>query len=415
MPTPREELSAALRAAVPSVWAEAVDRGDDAALTAIVADRLLARRVASEIAVQGWLTPEWPTRYGGRGLDPDQAIGVRRELSRWKAGLVESAIGTGWLGPAILQFGSDEQRERFLPRIASNEDFWCQLFSEPEAGSDLASIRSVARRDGGDWIVDGAKIWTSRADISSWGLAVLRTEPDAVKHAGLTCFCIPMDAPGVEVRPIRQMTGDAEFFEVRFDGLRVPDSQRLGEPGQGWEIVRAVLAFERRAGSGSGAATPGSVVGRSIEQLVDDWLPDASPHEQTRIVDLWVEAALVAANNERNALLSSAGRPPIGRGAPVNKVLQAEHSKRLQALRMELGGLQATAPAVEDPVGMSDLWAYLRVQPKTVAGGTSEVLRDQIAERGLGMPRSIDPSRGVPWSTFVHRVSAEGGERDVAP
>lgn len=408
---PHESLEALLAEIVPAPWRAAVERGDQAEIAEAARDLDVARAIARRIAADGWLTAEWPPTYGGRGLASDDAVHVRRTLARWRVGLVESAIGTGWIGPTILQFGSDELRERLLPRISRNEDLWCQLFSESEAGSDLSSVRTVARRDGDEWIISGAKIWTSRADVSSWGLAVVRTDGSVSKHAGLTVFCIPMDAPGVDVTPIRQMTGEAEFFEVRLDAVRVPDSQRVGEPGQGWEIVRATLAFERRAGSGSGAATPGSVVGRGIEELLAEHLDSASPSFESKLIDMWVEARLVALNNERNAALVRAGREPIGRGAPVNKVLQAEHSKRLQSLRMELGGIAAMNPQPGDSVGVADVWAYLRVQPKTIAGGTSEVLRDQIAERALGMPRSEDPSRRVPWDDFVRGMARETGER----
>ncbi|KRA25264.1 hypothetical protein ASD65_13165 [Microbacterium sp. Root61] len=404
-----------LSSALPVEWVRAVRTQDDEALADASADQQTARAAAAAAAVEGWLTPEWPRRYGGRELDADSAVHVRRTLARWRVGLVESAIGAGWLGPAILQFGNDDQRDRLLPRIARNEDLWCQLFSETEAGSDLASVRTTARRDGDSWVIDGGKIWTSRADLASWGLAVTRTDGSVRKHAGLTCFCIPMGAEGVEIRPIRQMTGDAEFFEVRLDGVRVPDSDRIGSEGQGWEIVRAVLAFERRAGSGAGAATPGSVVGRGVEQLLDRHLPTAGPWARTRLIDTWVEATLIGLNNERNAALAAAGRELLGRGSPVNKVLQAEHTKRLQALRMELGGLAAVAPGLEDEVAVRDQWAYLRAQPKTVAGGTSEVLRDQIAERGLGMPRSVDPSRRVAWDEFVSGAGRTEGATDVAP
>jgi alkylation response protein AidB-like acyl-CoA dehydrogenase len=410
---PAAELESFLAEVLPDPWVAAVRSGDDASLARLIADREFARSLADKVAAEGWLTAEWPIEYGGRGLDADAAVGVRRMLARWQIGTVESAVGTGWVGPAILQFGDEQQRGELLTPISRNEAFWCQLFSEPEAGSDLASLRTRGRRNGADWVIDGAKIWTSRADVATWGLAVVRTDSSVTKHAGLTCFCIRMDSPGLEMRRIRQMTGDSEFYEVRLDNVNVPDRYRLGGTGQGWEIVRAVLSFERKAGSGSGAATPGSVVGRSIEELIAEHKDLADAWTRTRLIDTWVESRLIAFNNERNAALSAADRGPIGGGAPINKVLQAEHTKRLQSLRMELRGIDAVNPRSEDYVGTTDLWAYLRVQPKTIAGGTSEVLRDQIAERALGMPRSVDPSKGVPWSEFLQGLTGSRGGKDA--
>src|SRR5690606_9712298 len=180
------------------------------------------------------------------------------------------------------------------------------------------------------------------------GLAVVRTDPEVPKHAGLTCLCVNMTSPGVEIRPIRQMTGDAEFFEVRLTDVVVPDRYRLGEPGQGWEVVRSVLALERIAGSGVGAATPGSVVGRSVEELVAQYLPTADPMRRARIARIWVEAQIVALNNQRNAAYRSRGLPPVAAGTPYNKVLQAEHTKRLQRLFLEFGGLRLLAHDPDD-------------------------------------------------------------------
>jgi alkylation response protein AidB-like acyl-CoA dehydrogenase len=372
-------------------------------------------RAIAIVAAGGWLTPEWPREYGGRGLRPDDALEVRRELRRWRIGDVKSAIGTSWVGPAILRFGSGQARARLLPPIARNESLWCQLFSEPEAGSDLAAVRTRAVHRGTEWILDGAKIWTSRANVASWGLALARTDPALPKHAGLSCFCVPMDAPGVSIRPIRQMTGDSEFFEVRLDGCALPGELLLGLPGQGWEIVRAVLAFERQAGSGIGAAPPGSVVGRDIGELVDRHRGRLDPVRADAVARLYIESQLIEWNNRRIAAARAAGSAAPLVTAPFNKVMQAEHTQRLQQMFLDLDGLGAVAADPDDAWTARNSWSFLRVQAKTIAGGTSEVLRNQIAERALDLPRDNDPSRSVPWRDFLAGLaggSVDGGSVD---
>jgi len=405
---PVAEFRRLLARELPAAWAAAASAGDAGELARLAAGPDGTRAVAI-VAAGGWLTPEWPQEYGGRGLRPDDALEVRRELRRWQIGDVTSAIGTSWVGPAILQFGSEQARARLLPPIARNESLWCQLFSEPEAGSDLAAVRTRAARHGTGWILDGAKTWTSRANIASWGLALARTDPAARKHAGLSCFCVPMDAPGVDIRPIRQMTGDSEFFEVRLDGCAVPGEFLLGVPGQGWEIVRAVLAFERRAGSGAGAAPPGSVVGRDIEELIDRYRDRLDPVPADAVARLYIESRLIELNNRRIAAARASGSASPLVTAPFNKIMQAEHTQRLQQMFLDLDGLGAVAADPDDDWAARNSWSFLRVQAKTIAGGTSEVLRNQIAERALALPREDDPSRSMPWQDFIAGLAGGGG------
>lgn len=401
-----DEFRQLLTAELPPQWTNAVAAGDLATVAALAAGPAGAHAVRV-VAAHGWLTPEWPVEYGGRALPPDEAVEIRRELRRWRVGNVSSAIGTAWVGPTILRYGSAATKARLLPAIARDEALWCQLFSEPEAGSDLAAVRTRARREGDNWILTGTKIWTSRADLARWGLALTRTDPTVVKHAGLTCFCVDMSSPGVSISPIRQLTGDAEFFEVSLDGCVVPDELRLGEPGAGWEIVRTVLSFERAAGSGVGAAPPGSVVGRGMDELLAHVRGRLDPVRADQVVRLYIESRLVELNNQRLAALRAAGRAAPGSGAPFNKILQAEHSKRLQQLFVDLDGLAAVAREPDDDWAAANVWAFLRVQAKTIAGGTSEVLRNQIAERALGLPRESDPSRTMPWQDFLAGLAGQ--------
>jgi alkylation response protein AidB-like acyl-CoA dehydrogenase len=409
--TPAGRLREFLRTTLPAGWTDAAESGDPARVAEFLADQSDIGQWVCAVATEGWLAAEWPREYGGLGLGADEAVAVRHELARWMVGTVESAIGVGWVGPALIRYAASELAAEVLPPIARNEALWCQLFSEPEAGSDLAAVRTRGTRTAHGWRVDGTKIWTSRADRASWGFAVVRTDADVAKHAGLTCLCIDMSAPGVSIRPIRQMTGDAEFFEVTLDDVHVADRYRVGEPGQGWEIVRAVLALERVAGSGPGAATPGSVVGRSVGELVTEFLPGAGPSARESIARMWVEAQVIKLNNQRNAELRARGLPLIANGTPATKVLQAEHTKRLQRVFFELGGAGLLAHLPEDREAARDVWAFLRVQAKTIAGGTSEVLRDQIAERSLGLPRDSDPSRSGTWRSFVDGLAHGEGER----
>ncbi|MBD0736704.1 acyl-CoA dehydrogenase family protein [Streptomyces sp. CBMA29] len=385
-----------LAEALPPEWIRAAAEQDTGEL-----DRCAAGpdgdAVVRLIAADGWLTPEWPAAYGGRGLGPDDAVAVRGELRRLRIGNVTSAIGTAWVGPAILRFGTDAARDRLLPPIARNDDLWCQLFSEPEAGSDLAAVLTRARREGNDWILDGTKIWTSRADVARWGLALCRSDSSVTKHAGLTTFCVDMSAPGLTISPIRQLTGDCEFFEVTLQNVVVDDSLRLGDVGAGWDVVRAVLAFERSAGSGAGAAPPGSVVGRGLDEALAHFRGRLGPGQLDELVRVYVESRVVELNNLRGAVERSAGRGPIRGGVPYNKILQAEHTQRLQRLFVDLAGMEAVARTPQDAWTAYNVWAYLRVQAKTIAGGTSEILRNQVAERALGLPREADPSRDRPW------------------
>ncbi len=389
------EFETWLRAELPAEWISAVDGGDAAALERLSAgpDGDVALEAA---AAAGWLVPDWPVEYGGRGLDGDGASAVKAMLRRWRVGDVRTAIGTAWVGPTVLQWGTDEQRRRYLPAIARAEELWCQLFSEPDAGSDLAALRTAARRDGSEWVITGTKLWTSRADISRRGLLIARSDASVPKHAGMTAFCLDLRLPGVTIRPIRQMTGDSEFFEIVLDDVRLGDGDRLGPEGGGWDVCRTALSFERVAGSGVGAAPPGSVVGRDVAQLLGRHGPGADRVARDRLVRMWMEATLIQLGNRRVAAGRQAGRV-IGPEGSVTKVLQAEHTKRLQRLFVDLAGPAGVAWPDGDDWAMPNAWAFLRVQAKTIAGGTSEVLRNQLAERVLGLPRDDDPSRNVPF------------------
>jgi alkylation response protein AidB-like acyl-CoA dehydrogenase len=390
------EVDAYLRARLPAAWVDAIDRDDADALA----------RARAEFALDGWwepladagyATPSWPVEYGGLDAPTPVARAVARTLVRYKVPRFTNVIGIDLVGPAILRWGTDEQKARFLRPIARHEEIWCQLFSEPGAGSDLAGLSTRAVRDGDRWVVTGQKVWTSLGDTAAYGLLLARTDPDVPKHRGITAFLMPMRQDGVTVRPLRQMTGDAEFSEVFFDEAAVDDSLRLGEPGDGWRVAVSVLLSERQAVSGSGAALPGTVTGRSVAALVRRHSPVADPVLRQRLVSAYMEDRIAQLTNQRAAARRRAGQP-AGPEASITKLFFSEHSKRLQNLVVDLEGPAAVAWTEGDRWLASNSWAFLRAQSKTIAGGTSEIQRDILAERVLGLPKEPAVDRDVPWS-----------------
>ena len=230
----REEVVAWLRDNLPPQWVAAIDDGDDAKLRD-------ARKLVdysewcARLGEAGWATPTWPAELGFRGLSAEQARAVNEELGRYKVHRSFNIIGLGMGGPTVMHWGNDEQKHRFLMPMAKHEEIWCQLFSEPGAGSDVAGLATRAVRDGDEWVVNGQKVWTTLAHMAKWGMLVARTDPDQPKHKGLSYFIVDMHSSGVEVRPLKQITGDAEFNEVFFTDARIPDSMRLGPEGEaGW-------------------------------------------------------------------------------------------------------------------------------------------------------------------------------------
>jgi len=283
------------------------------------------------------------------------------------------------------------------------EEIWCQLFSEPGAGSDVASLSTRATRDGDEWIAEGQKVWTTLGHMASFGMLLARTDPEAEKHKGLTYFVVGMHAPGVEVRPLRQMTGDAEFNEVYLTDVRIPDTERLGDVGAGWGGAIVTLMNERVA-IGSMSAARGS---GPVSTLLDLWRrrpqSDRDPARRDRLVKLWVEAEVLRLTNLRAAANSAAGTP--GPEGSTGKLAYAEVNQRIYDLALELMGPEGmlygsyemrrpdTAGAMSDPARM-----FLRTRANSIEGGTSEVMRNILGERVLGLPGDIRADKGIPWS-----------------
>jgi alkylation response protein AidB-like acyl-CoA dehydrogenase len=390
------EVERFLRGRLPNDWVTAIDRDDPAALaearTKVEPDELWA-----QLAGAGYVTPTWPTEYGGLGMPPSVGRAIGRALGRYKVPRFDNPVGVDLAGPAIMKWGTEEQQERFLRPIARNEEIWCQLFSEPGAGSDLAGLATRAVRDGDTWSVRGQKVWTSLGHLASFGLLLARTDPDAPKHRGITAFIMPMKQPGVVVRPLRQITGDAEFCEVFFDEAQVDDALRIGPVDEGWRVAISILMNERSAGSGSGAALPGTVAGRSVVALIRRHAPVNDPVLRQRLAQAYIEDRLVTLTNQRAADRRRAGQPPGPEGS-VTKLFFSEHTQRLQNLAVDLEGPAVQAWPEGDRWLQNTAWSLMRVRAKTIAGGTSEVQRNVLGERMLGLPKEPDVDRTVPWS-----------------
>jgi alkylation response protein AidB-like acyl-CoA dehydrogenase len=347
----------------------------------------------------------FPEGYGGLGISPklQKTINERIYAAGGPNPYYRNPIGYGMCGPTVVEWGSDEQKRRYLRPLFTGEEVWCQLFSEPGSGSDFAGLSSKGVKDGDEWVVNGQKVWTTLAHISKWGLLVVRTDPDAVKHAGLTAFVVDMEAPGVEVRPLRQMTGEAEFNEVYFTDTRIPDAEMLGRPGDGWRVSLTTLMNER-VSIGGAIAPKGS---GPIAAAVQLWrsLPEDRKDAATRdrLMQLWSEAEVNRLTNLRAAQNRKIGVP--GPEGSTGKLAYAESNKRIYELCMDLMGAEGMLYGSYDMVRPEHAMesstlqkAFLRSRANSIEGGTSEVMRNILGERVLGLPGDVRVDREVPWS-----------------
>ncbi|MGK5555749.1 acyl-CoA dehydrogenase family protein [Actinomadura kijaniata] len=313
-----------------------------------------------------------------------------------------NGIGLGMAAPTILAFGTEEQKRRFLRPLWTGEEVWCQLFSEPGAGSDLAALGTRAVRDGDHWVVNGQKVWTSMAHEARWAILVTRTDPDVPKHRGMTYFVCDMTAPGVEVRPLRQITGEAEFNEVFLTDVRVPDEHRLGEVGQGWQVSTATLMNERVAIGGQAVPREGGMIG-VVAGLWRERPELRTPGLHDEVLRLWVEAEAARLTGRRLRQQLTAGQP--GPEGSATKLAFADLNQRISGLELELLGEEGLhyddwtmrRPAEVDFTRRSPGYRYLRAKGNSIEGGTSEILRNIIAERVLGLPGEIRVDKDVPW------------------
>ena len=344
------------------------------------------RRWQRSLADAGYVGVTWPAAYGGRGADAVFSFIVQEELARARAPELVGRIGVNLVGPCLLTHGTSDQRQRWLPTILGAEQLFCQLFSEPDAGSDLASLRTRAKPDGDGWRLHGRKVWTSYAQFADWGLCLARTDPEASKRAGITVFMVDMRVPGVEVRPLRQMTGESDFNEVVFDGAFVAGDQVIGTVNDGWSVAGSVLAGER-------GTNPRQLVIHA--QLLDELVLLASqqglsddPRAAQDLAQAFVEVRLFQLQNWRALSRQAHGRLP-GPETATAKLYWSEMSQRLHAIAMRVLG--DAAPLWRDAHGnpargrWQRSWLYYRAA--SVFAGTNEIQRNVIGERTLGLPR----------------------------
>ena len=351
------------------------------------------------LAEAGYVAPHWPEPWG-LDADPIHQILIDEELAAAGVKRPSNMIGIGWAGPTILHAGTDEQKERYLFPLLAAEEIWCQLFSEPGAGSDLANLGTRAVRDGDEWVVNGQKIWTSMAHQSAFGILIARTDPDAPKHAGITYFICPMDAPGIEIRPIIEMTGGHTFNEVFLTDVRIPDANRVGDVDNGWALAKVTLGNERVSLSSGGALWGmGPAAGDLLDEVrrhggVED------PVLRDRLASLHIEAELLRLIRLRTVTARIKGEQP-GPEASIRKILADEHGQRMMALAKDLAGAHGTLSGI-GPFGGPDRhgwdFGYLFSQALTIGGGTGDVQRNILAERVLGLPHDVDVESGRTWA-----------------
>ncbi|MBB3082879.1 acyl-CoA dehydrogenase family protein [Geodermatophilus sabuli] len=356
------------------------------------------RRTQRVLAEAGLVGITWPREHGGQGGTLVQQAIVTQELARAGVPTLINHIGLGMCGPTVIAHGSDDQKRRYLARLLRADDVWCQLFSEPASGSDLAALRTTAVRDGDEWVVNGQKVWTTLAHVADLGILLTRTDPDRPKHAGLTMFVVDMHAPGVTVRPLRQMVGSAGFNEVFFDEVRIPDEERLGEPGEGWRVAITTLMNERVTIGGAG-----SDLGVPVERLAAlarERLPHLDAERQVlarQAVGRAVVASLAAryTGYRRFTVLSQGGLP--GPEASAGKLAGTAAAKLVADAGVRLLGDDAVYAATADgDATWQRSQGYL--PGLAIAGGTDQVLRNILGERVLGLPPEPRSDKDAPFA-----------------
>lgn len=372
-----------------------------------------------ELHTAGYVVPHWPAPYG-IDADPMQQVLIDDELRRAGVRRPENPIGIGWAAPTIAMAGSVEMKARYLDPIFTGEEFWCQMFSEPDAGSDLANLATRAVRDGDEYVVNGSKIWTSGGHMADFGILIARTDPDVAKHKGISYFVCPMDLPGITMSPIVDMTSAHSFNQVFFDDVRIPASLLVGEEGDGWRLTRVTLANERVSLSSAGSLWGAGPSAEDLLELVRLAGGTSDPVVRQRLASLHCEAEVLRLNRLRTLSAQLAGREP-GSEANIQKAMADDHGQHVMDLAKDLAGtsgmLVGSGPAgrldasraegtTENRLitgefpDVSSIWHYGYVfsPALTLGGGTFAVQRNIIAERVLGLPREPDAQRGLAWS-----------------
>jgi acyl-CoA dehydrogenase len=357
-----------------------------------------AKKWQKKKAAAGWACIQWPVEFGGQGATPMQSVIWNQEEGVYGKLTGTFIIGQGMCAPTMMAYADDEQKKRYLPKLASGEEVWCQLFSEPGSGSDLAGLRTRAEKEGDDWIINGQKIWTSGAHYSDYGILITRTDPDVAKHRGLTMFFLDMKSPGVDIKPIKQANGESGFNEVYFDNVRIPDAQRLGDVGGGWQVSLTTLMNERLAIGGSIATGfP------EIKTLVDNLeLPTGKaiddPAVRARLADWYAKSAGLKNTAARAMTALSKGEIP----GPENSIGKLVAGGMMQDIAKFALDLQGLGGAIVDPALARDsarLQAMVMRSPAVrIEGGTDQILRNIIAERVLGLPEELRADKGIAFN-----------------
>ena len=383
----RERVRSWLKANIPPEWkalgatevprAEAYDFG---------------RRWQRQLFEGGFIGITWPREYGGQGLTFVEEMILHEEMALQKAPPILNILGVGMAGPTIIAYGTEEQKRRYPAKILSCEEIWCQGYSEPNSGSDLASLQTRAVKDGDGYVINGQKVWTSLAHVADWMMLLARTDPDAPRHKGITYFLLDMHAPGVTVKPLRQMTGDAEFNEVFFDNVRVPESQVLGGVNNGWTVGLTTLMYERLA-LGFGLQVRLRIaleslieMGRRVEKTGRAVTTD--PVMRQKLAQLWIDTEALKYTGARAVTRLLRGELP-GPEASAGKMSWVDTHQRLQELAMDIEGPYSQLTRGSDRAIDGGVWQYgfLRSRANSIEGGTTEIQKNIIAERVLGLAK----------------------------
>ena len=391
---------------VPQAWLDAAPHGRQAIRE--VRPRADYEAWYPTFAASGLAVATWPVAYRGLDLPPAQARVAESVLAPLNLGRL-NPLGLHNTAPALFAHGTEEQRLRFLPPMVANQERWCQMFSEPGAGSDLASLAMQAERDGDEWILTGQKVWSTWAHESEFAICLARTDPTVPKRRGITYFLVDLSSPGVEVRPLRHIGGEIDFNEVWLDEVRVPDIHRVGAAGDGWRVAASTLAGERQMVAGAGSGGVDRIGGGGIHSLLNHARhAGIGPVERDRLMRLYCEEKVRAWTNERVRATVKAGGTP-GPAASIGKVHQGRLNQALQLAAADLMGMGSVAwPSGEQPVGLDSIEAWaaampyaakgmLRSRANTIEGGTTEVNKNVIGEKVLGLPREPDPYHDMAW------------------
>ena len=348
----------------------------------------------------GWACIRWPEEYGGRGANPIEQVIWNQEEGRFATPGSVFAIGQGMAAPTLMAWASEEHKRKHLPPLASGEHIWCQLFSEPAGGSDLAALRTRAEKDGDEWVINGQKIWTSGAHYSDYGIIVLRTDPTVPKHKGLSYFFLDMKSPGVEIRPIKQISGGANFNEVFFNDVRVPDDQRLGAVGQGWQVALTTLMNERMAIGGGGVGGAGF---RQVFDLAGKVEIDGEPairdrNVRAKLATWYAQETGLKYTGYRALSALSRGDTP-GPENSIGKLVAASKAQDMASFAMDLLELSGAIsdPAYAEAHGMYQA-TFMGAPGGRIAGGSDEIMLNILSERVLGLPQDVRVDKGIPFN-----------------